>query len=102
MTINPIYRKASTVQTNASITGLIGRMHESQYGECGCPLRWHRRLRHYSQLAENFYADSGPVLQNECRLAKQRRALQECTWPRNNQPETHRDDEPGSGGFAAP
>src|SRR4051812_38959403 len=69
---------------------------------CGCPLRWHKKLRHYSQLAESFYADSGPVLQNECRLAKQRRALQECTWPRNNQPETHRDDEPGSGGFAAP
>src|SRR3954462_13404830 len=71
-------------------------------GLCGCPLRWHKKLRHYSQLAENFYADSGPVLQNECRLAKQRRALQECNWPRNNQPETHRDDEPGSGGFAAP
>ena len=29
------------------------------------------------------------------RLAKQRRALVETNPPRNNQPETHRDDEPG-------
>jgi hypothetical protein len=28
-------------------------------------------------LAENFFAHDGPVLQNECRLAKRRRALQE-------------------------
>jgi hypothetical protein len=47
-------------------------------------------------------ADGGPVLQNECRLTKRRRALQECNSLRNSQPETHRDDEPGSGGFAVP
>jgi hypothetical protein len=53
-------------------------------------------------LAENLFADDGSVLQNECRLAKRKRALQECNSPRNNQPESHRDDEPGNGGFVVP
>src|SRR5206468_2815768 len=93
-------RPAGITSPDRAVPSTVVAAHE--HAMCGCPLRWHKKLRHYSQLAENFYADSGPVLQNECRLAKQRRALQECNWPRNNQPETHRDDEPGSGGFAAP
>jgi len=44
----------------------------------GCPLTWHKKLRHCWPLAENFFADYRCVLQNECRLAKRKRALQEC------------------------
>src|SRR3954447_22204484 len=42
------------------------------------------------------------VAQNDLRLAKRKRALLESNPPRNNQPETHRDDEAGGGACAVP
>jgi len=42
------------------------------------------------------------VAQNEDRLAKRKRALLKNNALRNNQPETHRDDEAGDGGKAVP
>lgn len=42
------------------------------------------------------------LLQDDPRLVKQRRALLESHSPRNSQPETHRDDEPGGGSWVAP
>jgi hypothetical protein len=42
------------------------------------------------------------LAQNDLRLAKRKRTLLESNPPRNSQLETHRDDERGGGGLAAP
>ena len=44
-----------------------------------------------------FLLKSSLLLQNRRRLVKRRRALLESNSPRNSQPETHRNDGPGSG-----
>jgi hypothetical protein len=56
----------------------------------------------YLATAWALFADGWSVLQNGCRLAKRNRVMQECNSLRNNQPETHRDDDAGSGDFAVP
>jgi hypothetical protein len=42
------------------------------------------------------------LAQNDVRLAKRKRTLLESNPPRNSQPETHRDDEAGSGACVVP
>src|SRR6266852_3631294 len=49
-----------------------------------------------------FLLQSFLLFQDDGRLVKRRRALLESNSPRNSQPETHRDDEPGGGSGAAP
>jgi hypothetical protein len=48
------------------------------------------------QFDEKRSTDKTTVAQNDLRLAKQKRALLESSPPKNNQPETHRDDEAGA------
>ena len=61
----------------------------------GLPLGWHKQLRHTSPFAEKESTGGVDVLHTHNRLVKRRRALVETNPPRNNQPETHPDDERG-------
>jgi hypothetical protein len=56
-----------------------------------------------THAVQSFFLLKFPLLfQDDTRLVKRRRALLESNSPRNNQLETHRNDEPGGGSWVAP
>ena len=88
MFVGCICRAASCLKTPTFLPALTARA-----------VPW---LRHCLPFDEKHSTGKITVAQNDLWLAKRRRAMLENNPPRNNQLETHRDDEAGDGVYIVP